>query len=209
MKKLGNAGLKPSAILEALKKTNPDKTILATITTIYSARKKAQQQMLQGITPVMHLKQTLASSDFTTNSKINDNGKLTGLFFCHSRSVELLDSYHHILLLDCTYKTVKYKMPLLHIAGVTGANKTFSVAFCFIAEETQDFYEWALKSLLNIFKSNNIPLPKVILTDREQALINSLPVFAPECYHMLCTWHIQKNLVTNAAKTIKNKEEEK
>jgi mRNA deadenylase 3'-5' endonuclease subunit Ccr4 len=107
MKNLGNTGLKPSAILEALKKTNPGKTILATMTTIYSARKKAQQQMLQGISPVMHLKQTLANSDFTTNSKVNDKGKLKGLFFCHSRSVELLDSYHHILLLDCTYKKNK------------------------------------------------------------------------------------------------------
>jgi hypothetical protein len=208
MKKLGNAGLKPAAILKALRKTNPDKTILATISTIYSSRKKAQQEMLQGISPIMHLNQSLTKSDFTTTTKVNDNGKLQGIFFCRSRSVELLSSYHYILLLDCTYKTNKYKMPLLHIAGVTGANKTFTVAFCFIAEETQSFYEWALESLLNIFNSHKIPLPQVILTDREQSLINSLPSFAPDSYHMLCTWHIQKNLVTNSAKTIKNKQEE-
>jgi hypothetical protein len=105
MKKLGDAGLKPSAILETLKKTNPNEEILATISTIYSARKKAQQQMLQGISPVVHLNQTLAKSDFNTATKVNDDGELKGLFFCHSGSVELLTSYHHILLLDCTYKT--------------------------------------------------------------------------------------------------------
>jgi hypothetical protein len=56
--------------------------------------------MLQGISPVKHLKQTVASSDFTTTLKVNDNGKLKGLFFSHLRSVELLNSYHHILLLN-------------------------------------------------------------------------------------------------------------
>jgi hypothetical protein len=99
-------------------------------------------------------------------------------------------------------------MPLLHIAGVTGANKTFSIAFCFIAEENQTYYSWALSSLLTIFQTNKIPLPQVVLTDWEQALINSLAELFPDSYHMLCTWHIQKNLVTNGAKTIKNKEPE-
>jgi ABC-type Fe3+-hydroxamate transport system substrate-binding protein len=84
MKQLVEAGLKPSAILEVLKKTHPDKIILATITTIYSARKKAQQQLLQVIIPIVHLNQTLANSDFTTTTKVNEDGKLKGLFFCHT-----------------------------------------------------------------------------------------------------------------------------
>jgi hypothetical protein len=96
-------------------------------------------------------------------------------------------------------------MPLLHIAGVTGANKTFSLAFCFLAEETQPYYKWALECLLNILTSNQIPLPGVVITNREQALINSLQTTFPDAYHMLCLWHIEKNLVTNGAKHIKNK----
>jgi histone-lysine N-methyltransferase SETD2 len=99
-------------------------------------------------------------------------------------------------------------MPLLHIAGVTGTNKSFSAAFCFLAEETQPYYEWALKSLITILNANNIPLPKVVVTDHKQALINSLSNLIPSAKHLLCTWHIQKNLVTNTAKMIKNKEQE-
>ena len=208
MKKLGDSGMKPSAILDALKKTRPNETILATISTIYTARKKAHQQMLQGISPIVHLNKTLSSSDFTTATKVNDDGELEGLFFCHALSINLLKSYHYVLLLDCTYKTNKYKMPLLHIAGITGANKTFSLAFCFIAQETKPFYDWALDSLLTVFTSNNIPQPDVFLTDREQALINSVTSAFPNSTHLLCTWHIQKNIVTNAAKLIKNKAKE-
>jgi hypothetical protein len=100
MKRLGNAGLKPSVILEALKKTHPNEAILATVSTIYSARKKATQQALQVISPVLHLQENLTNSDFSTTPKVNDNGVLTGLFFCHSCSVELLTSYHYVLFLD-------------------------------------------------------------------------------------------------------------
>ncbi|KAI7952896.1 hypothetical protein MJO29_008527 [Puccinia striiformis f. sp. tritici] len=41
MNQLSDAGLKPARILDALKKLHPDEMILATITTIYLARKKA------------------------------------------------------------------------------------------------------------------------------------------------------------------------
>jgi hypothetical protein len=136
MKKLGNAGLKPSVILATLKKTHPDKTILATISTIYATWKKANQEFLQGISPIVHLNKTLQNSEFTTMARTDDGGNLTALFFCHSRCVKLLSSYHYILFLDCTYKANKYKMPLLHIAGTTGSKKSFSLAFCFLHEET-------------------------------------------------------------------------
>ena len=96
-------------------------------------------------------------------------------------------------------------MPLLQIASAKVSNKYLSVAFCFLCEETQDYYKWALQNLLNIFTSNQIPLPEVVITDREQALINSLSEIFPNAYHMLCIWHIEKNLVTNGAKHIKNK----
>ena len=113
---------------------------------------------------IVHLNKTLEKSDFTTVTKVDEDSKLKGLFFCHALSINLLKSYHHILLLECTYKTNKYKMPLLHIAGITGANKTFSLAFCFIAQETKPYYNWALECLLTIFTSNQIPHP---LTNQE------------------------------------------
>lgn len=148
MNQLSDAGLKPARILEALKRLHPEKMILATITTIYSARKKTAAQSLRSLNPIIQLHEALPQSDYTTRTKVDKSGKIKGLFFCHNLSVQLLTHYHHILLLDCTYMTNKHKMPLLHIAGVTGANTSFSTAFCFLAEETQDFYDWALETFL-------------------------------------------------------------
>ncbi|EFP77815.2 uncharacterized protein PGTG_03771, partial [Puccinia graminis f. sp. tritici CRL 75-36-700-3] len=55
MKKLGDAGLKPAQVLQSLKKTHPDQSILATISTVYSARKKAWAEELRGLSPIVHL----------------------------------------------------------------------------------------------------------------------------------------------------------
>jgi hypothetical protein len=101
-----------------------------------------------------------------------------------------------------------YFFSLLHIAGVTGSNKSFSVAFAFPHEETEEYYKWALQSLLNVFTSNNIPIPEAVLTNREQALMNGLDSVFPTTTHLLCTWHINKNLVSNGAKMIKDKKKE-
>jgi hypothetical protein len=109
MKGLGKAGLRPSEILRSLKKTHPNEIILATISTIYTARKKARQESLQGISPIVHLNKTLVNTNFTTATKVDQEGNLKALFFCHADSLKLLKAYHHIILLDCTYKTNKYR----------------------------------------------------------------------------------------------------
>lgn len=201
MNQLSDAGLKPARILEALKRLHQDEMILATITTIYSARNKTAAQSLRSLNPIIQLHKALPQSDYTTRTKVDKSGEIKGLFFCHNLSVQLLTHYHHIILLDCTYMTNKHKMPLLH-------NTSFSAAFCFLAEETQDFYDWALETFLTIFTSNNIPLPKVFLTDREQALINSIQTNFPDSHHLLCTWHIMGNLTSKANDLIKDKKKE-
>ena len=86
--------------------------------------------------------------------------------------------------------------------------KSSSLAFYFLREETQDYYKWALQNLLNIFTSHEIPLPEVVITDQEQAQINSLSYIFPNAYQMLCIWNIKKNLNNNGTKYIKNKTSE-
>ena len=60
---------------------------------------------------------------------MNSNGTITHLFFTHPKSIELLRSHPTTILIDCTYKTNKYKMPLLNAVGNTSLNSSF---FCFV-----------------------------------------------------------------------------
>jgi hypothetical protein len=100
-------------------------------------------------------------------------------------------------------------MPLLHIASVSGNNKTFSAAFCFLAEENLKYYSWALETFPSALTSHKIPPPDVLLTDCELALMNTISKVFPNSIHMLCTWHINKHILTNASKIVKNADEEK
>ena len=122
-------------------------------------------ESLQGLSPIVHLKNQLGKSDYSTHIKTDSDGTLKALFFCHNASLELYSAYNTILFLDSTYKTNKYKMPLFHIAGVSRNNKSFSVAFCFLAEENLEFYTWALMAFLSILSTHNLSPPKIMIMD--------------------------------------------
>jgi hypothetical protein len=211
VKNLFLSGLKPSDILQVMKKTqSSNKPLLATKSTIYVAKQKVKEQSLQDLSPIFHLNKQLTFSNYTTCSKVDSGGNLKALFFIHSLSLGLLSFYHTVLFLDCTYKTNKYNMPLLHIAGFSGNNKTFSsAAFCFLAEENLEYYSWALETFSSTLTSHEIPPPDFLLTDCELALMNAIAKFFLNSIHMLCTWHINKNILANASKIVKNADEEK
>lgn len=44
--------------------------------------------------------------------QIDDTETVTDLFWTHPVSLELLRVFPHVLIMDCTYKTNRYRMPL-------------------------------------------------------------------------------------------------
>ncbi|HEY9302523.1 MAG TPA: transposase, partial [Phormidium sp.] len=70
-------------------------------------------------------------------------------------------------------------------------NTTFIACLFFLTEETFPNYSWAL----NKFKSCVVALPQVLVTDRELALMNAIDNVFPESIHLLCIWHINKNIL--------------
>jgi hypothetical protein len=94
---------------------------------------------------------------------------------------------------DCTYKTNRYKMPLMHFIGLSNVSKSFSVAFCFLKSETKEDYRWALHAFSNCFGMH----PEVFVTDQEDALINAASEVFPSTSHFLCIWHLNKNILKN------------
>jgi len=76
------------------------------------------------------------------NSKKKEyNDELQFLFFISKCMQKLLRLNMKILIIDCTYKTNKYKMFLLIIIEVIALNTTFYVAFCFMKDESYSDYE--------------------------------------------------------------------
>ncbi|KAH1080003.1 hypothetical protein J1N35_019764 [Gossypium stocksii] len=94
-------------------------------------------------------------------------------------------------LVDATYKTNKYDLPFVQIVGVTSTNKTFSIAFAFIINEKEENYNWALCLKLTL---EECMYPRVIVTDRELALMNTCQQIFPDATRLLCRWHITENI---------------
>lgn len=96
-------------------------------------------------------------------------------------------------MLDCTYKTNKYLLPLLHIVGVASSNKSFSAAFVLMQDEKTETYEWALTQFL---RRLNLPADEspILCTDRDLAFTNAIKSVAPLSPHLLCVWHVNKNV---------------
>jgi hypothetical protein len=84
---------------------------------LYNVMSDVRKQLLNNNLPIEALILKLLD-DGTTHSFSRDTlGMATGVFFAFPESVKLAHVYHHVIVLDCTYKTNRYAMPLLHIVG--------------------------------------------------------------------------------------------
>ena len=52
--------------------------------------------------------------------------------------IELSRAHLEVAVIDCTYKTNRYRTPLLHIASVTPVKPFSSSAFCFVSGENEE-----------------------------------------------------------------------
>jgi hypothetical protein len=145
--------------------------------------------------------QKLGELNYSPAEDVNHKTKkLERLFFAHPDAVKLWKQHPDIILMDCTYKTNRFRMPLLNICAVTGNKKTIQIALCFLSGEKEISYEWALKCLRELMEELGIDCPICIVTDRETALMKALDYIFPESNHLLCTWHVNMNVLANCRK---------
>ncbi|GAU16259.1 hypothetical protein TSUD_298910 [Trifolium subterraneum] len=109
------------------------------------------------------------------------------------RSVSLLNSFLTVLLMDSTYKTNKYNMSLFEIVGFTSTERTYNVGFAWLTNEKEDNFIWALQQLRSLVR-NEGSLSKVILTDRDTALMNVVAQVFPTSAALVCRVHVEKNV---------------
>jgi len=67
--------------------------------------------------------------------KIKDEDVVRDIFWCHPDSVKLVNACNLVFLIDNTYKTNRYRLPLLDFVGVTPTGMTFSAGFAYVEGE--------------------------------------------------------------------------
>ena len=118
---------------------------------------------------------------------------LVMFFLAHPNSIKLFNMFSTVLVLDSTYKTNKYRLPLLEFVGNTTTMKTFSIAFAYMMSERKDNVYWALERCREMLHSKYL-YPKVVVTDRDDALINAVENVFAKATTLLCSCDIGQNV---------------
>ena len=147
----------------------------------------------------------MSSGDWATSwAKDPDTNRLNRLLFCHHKGIKLTQNRPEVLLIDATYKTNQYNMPLLHFAGVYPSNtrkgRTFSIGFCFLPDENEITYQWAVSELQKAVYGDRFT-PTIIVTDNDASLRNALLTTWPSIPALLCRWYMNKNVLVKAQET--------
>ncbi|KAL5166848.1 Protein FAR1-RELATED SEQUENCE 5 [Glycine soja] len=194
--------VKPRNILLTLKEHNGNSC--TTIKQIYNARSAFRSSIRGSDLEMQHLMKLLERDQYIYWHIIKDEDVVRDIFWCHPDSVKLVNACNLVFLIDITYKTNRYRLPLLNFVGVTPTGMTFSAGFAYVEGERVNNLVWALQRFRGLFLKCDA-LPGVIVTDRDQALMNAVKDIFPECTNLLCIFHINKNVKAKCKSLIAQK----
>jgi hypothetical protein len=139
IKHLSDSGSKPREIIHLLRTEQP--TTLIKPKDCYNIRDELRRKKIGNYTPLEYLQETLQNDNWRYTFKQDNKGHILFFMFAHPKLIENTNQYNRVFLLDCTYKTNRYKMPLLHIIGLSLSNSSFSIAFCFMQNKQEESYK--------------------------------------------------------------------
>jgi hypothetical protein len=195
LSELVSAGISPRDIQTYLRQQ--DGNSLATRQDIYNCIAKLKDDMHEGQSSIHALINKLDREGFWSRLRVDGNQRVTAILFAHPGSLQYLQAYSDLLLLDCTYKTNKYQMPLLDMIGVDACRRSFCIAFAFLSGEQEEDYVWALERLRSLYEMVGARLPSVVLSDRCLACLNAIDTVLPSAQSLLCLWHANKAVLAH------------
>ncbi|KJZ68317.1 hypothetical protein HIM_12292 [Hirsutella minnesotensis 3608] len=170
---LTQAGIAPRDIRTYLRQ-NSSSAGAATQQDIYNCIAKSKRALCEGQSTIQALANELDNQGFWSRIQLDQARRVTAVLFAHPESLTYLQAYPELLILDCTYKTNKYKMPLLDIIGVDACQRSFCIAFAFLSGEAEEDFIWALDRLRSMYDMCGASYPSVVLTDRCLACMNAV-----------------------------------
>lgn len=119
---------------------------------------------------------------------------------------DLFARFPTAIVIDSTYKTNRFNMPLVQIAGLDNSNRTFIIGNAFIKNEKIENYSWILSQLKKLVFCDK--MPTIVSTDRDLALMTAVNQELPNSSHFLCRWHILKNVQSQIVHYFKHIDQE-
>ncbi|XP_012839815.1 PREDICTED: uncharacterized protein LOC105960190 [Erythranthe guttata] len=184
IKELRNSHVKSMLIMDRLTKDDP--TIQTSMKRVYNELAKIKSGEMEGMTVIQFLMHNFQQGEYRYWHRVDIDiaSIVSNVMFACPESIKLL-------------RLFPYGMPLLEIIGITPVGRNFKIVVAFMPHEDADTYEWTLNCVRELLDGVE---PDAILTERELGLLKALPNVFPVPYHMLCIFHINRNIEANATK---------
>jgi hypothetical protein len=122
----------------------------------HNERQILQKKKLKKRLSIQALLNSLNTYDeFYSDYQITYNdgsGAFTYFFILHYKHCKLLAQNPKILIIDLTYKTNRYGMPLVNTVGITPFNRSFYAANVFITSETENDFIFIFETLKRMYE---------------------------------------------------------
>lgn len=107
---------------------------------VYNVWQKIREENLERLLPVQALLKELTMCHEWFTVFHPRTGHLQRLFFAKKLSGKILKINWEVFIMDYTYQTNRYQIPLCIISGVTGLNTSFYIGFAFFFSEISADY---------------------------------------------------------------------
>ncbi|KAI5662450.1 hypothetical protein M9H77_21773 [Catharanthus roseus] len=140
IKKNRKSHVPPCNILRFFSK---NKMLIVHAQKIYNVVAKIKKNKMQGQNTVDEVLCLSAQRGYTVLYRnAEDSNVLSDIVVAHPTSIAMIKTWPYILIIDTTYNTNKYNMPLLEAVGMTSTGKNFTVATAFMRNEQATTFKW-------------------------------------------------------------------
>ncbi len=102
-----------------------------------------------------------------------------------------------------TYKTNKFRIPLINIIKITNINRNFYTTNIFLNNEKEKNYDIIFSNLKILYDFQKLPYSVTFITDFYKIKIKTLKKIFPKVNHILYNFHINNNILMKLKSKIK------
>ncbi|KAK9070415.1 hypothetical protein SSX86_010817 [Deinandra increscens subsp. villosa] len=142
--------------------------------------------------------------DYSFEYTVEDEGKLTGMFWADENARPTIKHLERLfLLMQPSTQTSMVQDGFVPFTGIDNHFHNVSFGTGLLSSETKESYKWILEMFLKSFGCQ----PKVVVTDQDSAMKITVENVFDQCRHRLCMWHIMKKVADKVGPALCNDDE--
>ena len=130
--------------------------------------------------------------------KVDSSNRLESLCWASASMLEDLRRYGDVLLVDCTCGKNIHDLPLAFVVTVDGEGRSKLGFAALLATESAREFNWLFNHAISAVAEDDwANTVETIISDGDLAIASEVGTVFPTAQHLLCLWHLQKNLKIN------------